>query len=141
MVIILCFAFIQKTVIAILDKLINPHWPYLPRGIEYDDNEEDIARSLSSVPDDPMNYDFFYHVLEADESGRQPKIKVATEVDEQGTPIKTETVSNLKFNHKSLSCLRRIAESGNKVFFYHFSCSDEGLMLKMSSYKLSMGAN
>ena len=101
--------------------------------MEYDDNEEDIARSLSSVPDDPMNYDFFYHVLEADESGRQPKIKVATDVDEQGTPIKTETVSNLKFNHKSLSCLRRIAESRNKVFFYHFSCSDEGLMLGMSA--------
>ncbi|XP_027051176.1 uncharacterized protein LOC113678493, partial [Pocillopora damicornis] len=109
----------KKTVIAILDKLINPHWPYLPRGMEYDDNEEDIARSLSSVPDDPMNYDFFYHVLEADESGRQPKIKVATEVDEQGTPIKTETVSNLKFNHKSLSCLRRIAESGNKAAVQH----------------------
>ncbi|XP_020624661.1 uncharacterized protein LOC110062138 [Orbicella faveolata] len=66
-----------------------------------------------------MNYDFFYHVLEADDSGRQPKIEVATEVDEHGTAIKTQTLPNPKFNHKSLSCLRRIAESGNKEAVQH----------------------
>ena len=139
MVIILYFALIQKTVVAILDKLINPHWaqnlnwPYLPPGMEDDDHEDNIARSESSVPDKAMNYDFFYHMLEADENGRQPMTKVVTESDEQGTPIRTKTVPNLEFNHKSLSCLRRIAESGNEVFFYHFSCSDEGLMLEMSA--------
>lgn len=98
-----------------MDKLINPHWPYLPQTKDDDENQDEIERALSSVPDDPMNYDFFYHVLEADDSGRQPQVEVATEVDEHGTPIKTQTLPNPKFNHKSLSCLRRIAESGNKV--------------------------
>ncbi|KAJ7321440.1 hypothetical protein OS493_035014 [Desmophyllum pertusum] len=60
------------------------------------------------------------YILEADDSGRQPKIEVASEVDEHGTPIKTETVHNPKFNHKSLSCLRRNwAESGNKEAVQH----------------------
>lgn len=113
------FCFFQKTVLAVLDKLINPHWPYLPQSKEDDENQDEIERALSSVPDDPMNYDFFYHVLEADDNGRQPKIEVATEVDEHDTPIKTQTLPNPKFNHKSLSCLRRIAESGNKVCVKH----------------------
>ena len=106
---------IQKTVLAVLDKLINPHWPYLPQSKEDDENQDEIERALSGVPDDPMNYDFFYHILEADDNGRQPKIEVATEVDENGTPIKTQTIPNPKFNKKSLSCLKLIAESGNKV--------------------------
>lgn len=110
----MCFI-IQKTVLAVLDKLINPRWPYLPQSKEDDENQDEIQRALSSIPDDPMNYDFFYHVLEADDSGRQPKIEVATEVDEHGKPINTQSIPNPKFNHKSLSCLRRIAESGNKV--------------------------
>ena len=98
-----------------MDKHINPRWPYLPERKDNDENDDDIARALSSVPDDPMNYDFFYHILEADDKGRQPKIEAATEVDEHGTPIRIERVPNPKFNHKSQSCLRRIAESGNKV--------------------------
>ena len=110
--------------LAVLDKLINPHWPYLPQSKEDDENQDEIERALSSVPDDPMNYDFFYHILEADDNGRQPKIEVATEVDDQGTPIKTQIVSNQKFNQKSLSCLRRIAESGNKVCAKLCQCSD-----------------
>ena len=93
-----------------MDKLINPHWPYLPQSKEGVENQDEIERALSSVPDDPMNYHFFYHVLEADDSGRQPKIKVATG--------ETQTQPNLKFNYKSLSCLRRIAESGNKVCYF-----------------------
>ena len=105
----------KKTVLAVLDKLINPHWPYLPQSKEDDENQSEIERALSSVPDDPMNYDFFYHILEADDNGRQPKIEVATEVDEHGAAIKTQMVPNGKFNHKSMSCLRCIAESGNKV--------------------------
>lgn len=110
----MCFI-IQKTVLAVLDKLINPRWPYLPQSKEDDENQDEIQRALSSIPDDPMNYDFFYHILEADDSGRQPRIEVATEVDEHGKPINTQSIPNPKFNHKSLSCLRRIAESGNKV--------------------------
>ena len=98
-----------------MDKHINPRWPYLPERKDDEENDNEIERALSSVPDDPMNYDFFYHILEADDKGRQPKIEVATEIDEHGTPVKTEMVPNPKFNQKSLSCLRRIAESGNKV--------------------------
>lgn len=60
-----------------------------------------IERARSSVPDDPANYDFFYHVLEADERGRRPKIGEHT-VDEM-------------FNLNSVPCLRHIAESKDKV--------------------------
>ena len=98
-----------------LDKLINPHWPYLPERQEDGDNDDEIERALSSVPDDPMNFDFFYHILECDEKGRQPKIDVAVSVDTNGRPITTEKVPNPLFNRKSQSSLRRIAESRNPV--------------------------
>ena len=98
--ILLLVHFLQKTVIAVLDKLINPRWPYLPDRRDDNESKDDIERALENVPDDPMNYDFFYHILEADENGRQPKI---------------ERVANPNFNPKSVSCLRRIADSENKV--------------------------
>lgn len=101
--------------LAVLDKHISPRWPYLPDRKEDDENDDEIERAISSVPDDPINYDFFYHILEADDQGRQPKIEVATEVDEHGNALKIERIPNPKFNSKSQSCLRRIAESGNKV--------------------------
>ena len=109
------FCLMQKTVLAVLDKLVNPHWPYMPQGKEDDKNQDEIERALNGIPDDPMNYNFLYHVLETDDNGRLPKIEVATEVDEHGKPIKTQTLPNPKFNKKALSCLRLIAESGNKV--------------------------
>ena len=59
-----------------------------------------FKRASSSVPDDPLNYYFWYHLLEAGEHGIQPLI------DEQ---------KNKMFNPKSMSCLRHIAESGDKV--------------------------
>lgn len=96
----------KKTVVAVLDRLVNPHWPYLPeKSRELGDDSDRIERAWSSVPDDPMNYDFFYHILDADEEGRQPKI------DEQ-------TLNEL-FNKKSMSCLRRIAESDDKEAIQH----------------------
>lgn len=99
------FSVHKKTVVAVLDRLVNPHWPYLPEKMrELGENSERIERAWSSVPDDPMNYDFFYHVLDADEQGRQPKI------DEQ-------TINEL-FNQKSMSCLRRIAQSDDKVEYF-----------------------
>ena len=66
-----------------------------------------IERAWSSVPDDPLNYEFFYHVLEADDQGRRPKID--------------EHTVNEMFNPKSVSCLWRIAESGDKVPNFDFS--------------------
>ena len=112
---LLLFHFLQKTVIAVLDKLINPRWPYLPDRRDDDESDADIQRALENVPDDPMNYDFFYHILEADENGRQPKIEMATEFDENEEPTKFEWLANPDFNRKSVSCLRRIADSENKV--------------------------
>ena len=85
--------------VAVLDRLINPHWPYLPEKTN-EQRSDLIDRAWSSVPDDPMNYDFFYHVLDADNNGRQPKV--------QGHV-------NKHFNPKSKSCLRHIADSENKV--------------------------
>ncbi|XP_015761593.1 PREDICTED: uncharacterized protein LOC107340729 [Acropora digitifera] len=109
----------KKTVLAILDKHINPRWPYLPEMKEDEENDSELERAFSSVPDDPMNYDFFFHILEADDKGRQPKIEVATEVDEHGASLNTGMIANPKFNAKSLSCLRRIAESGHKEAIQH----------------------
>ena len=96
------FSFLKKTVLAVLDCLVNPLWPYLPDVTQdVGGNSERIERAWSSVPDDPLNYDFAYHVLEADDHGRQPKID--------------EYTLNEMFNRKSVSCLRRIAESEDKV--------------------------
>ena len=87
---------------AVLDQLVNPHWPYLPEKIKETGEKSDrIERAWSSVPDDPLNYDFFYHVLEADDLGQEPK-------DDEGNLIE-------KFNPKSMSPLRCIAESDDKV--------------------------
>lgn len=88
--------------LAVLDCLVNPHWPYLPKeSRELGQTRSHIERAWNSVPDDPLNYDFFYHVLEADDQGRQPKVN--------------EHTANKLFNLKSVSCLRHIAESEDKV--------------------------
>ena len=82
--------------VAVLDCLINPHWPYLPEGDkETNEDNDHIERAWTSVPDDPLNYDFFYHVLDGDNEGREPK--------------------NKEFDAKSKSCLRHLTESSNKV--------------------------
>ena len=116
--------------VAVLDRLVNPHWPYLPeKSRELGDNSDRIERAWSSVPDDPMNYDFFYHILDADEEGRQPKI------DEQ-------TLNEL-FNKKSMSCLRRIAESDDKVrsilsvVWNYTLCTHKMLILEPAFHMLS----
>ena len=102
------FSVHKKTIVAVLDRLVNPHWPYLPEKMrELDENSERIERAWSSVPDDPINYDFLYHLLDADEQGRQPKI------NEQ---------INESFNQKSMSCLRRISQSDDKVEYYKVTC-------------------
>ncbi|XP_068676223.1 transient receptor potential cation channel subfamily V member 2-like isoform X2 [Montipora foliosa] len=96
----------KKTVLAVLDRLVNPHWPYLPKeSRELGQTSNRMERTWNSVPDDPLNYDFFYHVLEADEQGRQPKVHAKT--------------LNKMFNSKSVSCLRHIAESEDKEAILH----------------------
>ncbi len=98
-----------------LNKLINPRWPYLSDSQDGDLHNDDIQRALESLPDDPMNYDFHYHILEADENGRCPQIEVATEFDSKNDPISFGWITNENFNENSVSCLRRIADSENKV--------------------------
>ena len=96
-------SFSKKTVLAVLDRLVSPHWPYLPEKFEelyLGQTSGRFKRASSSIPDDPLNYYFWYHLLEADEHGIQPLI------DEQ---------KNKMFNAKSTSCLRHIAESWDKV--------------------------
>ena len=89
---------------AVLDRLVKPHWPYLPekfKDFQVGEITTHTEKVCSSVPDDAMNYYFWYHMLDADEQGRQPKINDLT--------------MNKMFNPKSVSCLRQIAESGDKV--------------------------
>ena len=94
---------------AVLDCLINPQWPYLPEKKERYDNkieEEGVERAWSTVPDDPLNYQFRYHLLEADEHGQLPILNGE---------------KNPEFKHASKSALHYIAESNNKVFFLLFN--------------------
>ena len=89
--------------VAVLDRLINPHWPFLPeKKTRYanEQEEEGVERAWSSVPDDPRKYHFYYHILDADEQGRMAKIG---------------KVKNDDFDSQSWSCLHHIAESKNKA--------------------------
>lgn len=88
--------------VAVLDSFVNPYWPYLPEKKDDDDSEE-IERAWSSVPDDPLDYHFYYNVLDCDNEGRIPMIN---------------GVKNEEFDVKSKSCLRRLTESSNKVRNY-----------------------
>ena len=68
-------SFFKKTVLAVLDRLVSPHWPYMPEKFEelhLGQASGRFKRASSSVPDDPLNYYFWYHLLEADEHGIQP---------------------------------------------------------------------
>ena len=100
----------QKTVIAVLDNLINPDWPYIPV-----EDENEMESEWRKVPDIPVRYHFFYRILDGDDEGRPPKI-----YDED---LKKE-VENEKFNHRSTSCLQALCESGHSevrqmVLFYY----------------------
>ena len=68
---------LQKTVVAVLDQMVNPHWPYLPQRQENYETEEEreaIEGVWKTITDDPLNYHFYYHILDGDEGGRPPKI-------------------------------------------------------------------
>jgi len=95
----------KKSTLAILNHMVNPRWPYLPQKKEkYSSKEEEetIEGTWATVPEDPLDYDFFYHVLDADDAGRPPKIK-----DRETN----ELVPNPFFNKNAPSCLNIIANS------------------------------
>ena len=88
----------QKTVIAVLDSLISPDWPNLPKK-----KQEEYEEQWHQVPDIPVRYQFYYNILDGDEHGRVPQ--------------------NPDFNHRQLSCLQAICQSKrNKVSGSNNSC-------------------
>ena len=90
----------QKTVIAILDCLINPDWPYTPV-----EEKKDADEMWSKMPDVPIRYHFYYRILDGDECGRPAKIKYT-----QDDGVEVE-ILNPRFNHKEKSCLQSLCES------------------------------
>ena len=89
--------------------MVNPHWPYLPQRQENYENEverEAIEGIWNSITDDPLNYHFYYHILDGDEGGRPPKI-MALDGNQQ--------IENKHFNWRNKSILHAIATSNNKV--------------------------
>ena len=47
---------------AILDQIVNPHWPHLPKRKESYENEEEkegIEGAWNTITDDPLEYHFF----------------------------------------------------------------------------------
>ena len=102
--------FLQQTVVAVLDQMVNPHWPYyLPKRQENYETEEEreaIEGVWKTISDDPLNYHFYYHILDGDEGGRLPKIMAS---------YGRQQTENKYFNQKDKSCLRAIAKSNNKV--------------------------
>ena len=101
----------QKTVVAVLDQMMIPHWPYLPKRQEKYETEEEreaIEGVWTTITDDPLNYHFYYHILDGDEGGRPPKINIASD----GC---MKQIENKYFYCSNNSCLHAIAKSNNKV--------------------------
>ena len=91
--------------------MVNPHWPYLPnRKDKYDNHEEEegIEGVWSTIPDDPLDYHFYYHILDGDKAGSPPKI-LALEGNKH--------IVNEHFDRSHKSCLHLIAKSNNKVSY------------------------
>ena len=108
----LCVSFwcvcLQKTVVAVLDQMMNPHWPHLPTRKEIYNNKEEedaIEGVWRTITDDPVDYHFYYHVLDGDEAGRPPKLVV----------LEDQQIINGFFNLRDKSCLHVIAKCNNKV--------------------------
>ena len=99
---------------AVLDQMVNPHWPYLPQrkeSYDTDEEEEGIEGAWNTITDDPLDYHFYYHILDGDEGGRPPKLDKQTD--------------NKYFNSRDKSCLHIIAKSNNTVRLkFTFSLAD-----------------
>ena len=104
-------AYFQKTVVAVLDQMVKPHWPYLPKCKESYESEEEkkaIEGAWSTITENPLNYHFLYHILDGDEGGRPPKII---------TSVGGKETDNEYFNQRDKSCLHMIAKTYKKVTF------------------------
>ena len=88
---------------------MNPHRPHLPKRKEKYDSDKERAGSKGvwrTIPDDPLNYHFYYHILDGDEGGWPPKVFM---LGGQGL------TENKYFNWRDKSCLHVIAKSRNLV--------------------------
>ena len=89
--------------------MINPHWPHLPKRKDSYENEKEkevVEGAWCTITDDPLDYHFYYHILDGDEGGRPPKVMMP------GGHAQTE---NKYFNWRDKSCLHVIAKSRNMV--------------------------
>ena len=105
----MCMRLQQKTILAVLDQMINPHWPHLPKRKDSYENEKEkevVEGAWRTITDDPLDYHFYYHILDGDEGGRPPKVMMP------GGHGQTE---NKYFNWRDKSCLHVIAKSRNMV--------------------------
>ena len=96
---------------ALLDQMVSPHWPYLPKRKDSyvsQEEKEGIEGVWKTIPEDPLNYHFCYAILDGDAGGRPPKVVL--------TGGHTES-ENKYFNWRDKSCLNIIAKSNNKVCF------------------------
>ncbi|XP_022810215.1 uncharacterized protein LOC111347217 [Stylophora pistillata] len=103
----------KKTVVAVLDQMVIPHWPHLPKRKERYESEEEkeaIEGVWCTMTENPLNYQFCYHVLDADEGGRPPKINMSAE---------EQQAYNEYFNWRDKSCLHVIAKSYNMEALQH----------------------
>nr|XP_058959432.1 uncharacterized protein LOC131786393 [Pocillopora verrucosa] len=103
----------KKTTLALLDQMANPHWPHLPKRKESYKNEhekEGIEGAWRTITDDPMDYHFYYHILDSDEGGCPPRLTM---------PGREKQIDNKHFSWRDRSCLHLIAKSKNKEALQH----------------------
>ncbi|XP_066015275.1 uncharacterized protein [Pocillopora verrucosa] len=103
----------RKSVIAVLDQMINPHWPHLPKRKDSYENEKEkevVEGAWCTITDDPLDYHFYYHILDGDEGGRPPKVMLP------GGYVQTE---NKYFSWRDKSCLHVLAKSRNMEALQH----------------------
>lgn len=89
--------------------MVHPHSSHLPKRKDSYDNEEEkeaIEGVWRTITDDPLNYHFYYHILDGDGGGRPPKLL---------SPGEYKQTDNKFFNWRDKSCLHMIATSNNMV--------------------------
>ena len=86
----------QKTVIAVLDSLINPEWPFLPLR---DSDGADVREKWQHLIDTPTRYHFYFRILDGDRYGRKPYCLQ----DANGSLLKDEL-----YEHRDNSCLHAL---------------------------------
>ena len=86
-----------------------PHWPHLPKRKDSYENEKEkevVEGAWRTITDDPLDYHFYYHILDGDEGGRPPKVLM---LEGHGQ------TDNKYFNWRDKSCLHVIAKNRNKA--------------------------